>query len=161
MENLKMESSQPSMTPESELDHLDYATERARVMLGCYRKGEANDPQMYSSAVAAMLANYPREVIDQVTHPLMGLPSRTDFMPTLKELKSALEQEIQRHNRIHGPTTPNYIAYLRGIVKSDVPPFEEMYKKHGRFVGPFEQPGDKWNAWGNPGETRYFVYGSK
>src|SRR6185436_2841024 len=91
LENLRAPYSQASTRHESEFERLDFATAKARLMLGCYRKGEANDPQTYATAVAAMLAQYPEEVIEAVTSPLSGLPSRTDFMPTLKELKEACE----------------------------------------------------------------------
>jgi hypothetical protein len=137
--------SNPSTTHESELDHLDFAAERARIMLGCYRKGEANDPATYSTAVAALLAQYEREVIQEVTHPLSGLPSQTDFMPTLRELKGACELEANRLNRIRNsrPVHLHKITYVKPAVVQ--PGHEELMKKHGRFLGVFERPGDKWN----------------
>ena len=145
MEHLEAQSFNRSTTPEQDLEHLEFATDRARIMLGCYRKGEANDPQTYSTAVAGLLAQYEREVILEVTHPLNGMPSQTDFMPTLKELKGACEREANRLNRIRNarPTTPHRITY----VKPDAPrvSHEELMKKHGRFLGRFERPGDKWN----------------
>src|SRR5260370_1058576 len=36
----------------------EYATERARLLLGCYRTGDANDPATYVAAIAATLARY-------------------------------------------------------------------------------------------------------
>lgn len=155
MDRLRAPSSTPSMTSEDDLQHLDYATERARIMLGCYRKGEANDPQMYATAVSALLAQYSRYVIEQVTHPLLGLPSKTDFMPTLKELKAACEQEAQREHRINN-TKP-----LKALPKyDDTKPtgcgFYAMVEQHGRPVGAYEQPADKWNKIGG---DRAFNYG--
>jgi len=145
MDKLEAPFSNPSTQPESELEHLDFATERARIMLGCYRKGEANDPETYSTAVAALLAQYDRGVILEVTHPLSGLPSQTDFMPTLKELKGACEKEASRLNRIRNvrPHVLRKITYEKPAFVQ--PSHEELMKKHGRFLGRFEKPGDKWN----------------
>lgn len=145
MEKLETQFSTASTEPETSLEHLEFATERARIMLGCYRKGEANDPALYGKAVAALLSQYGQNVIYEVTNPLTGLPSKTDFMPTLKELKFACEQEAQRDNRIQNSKP------IRALPKYAAPPdlsgpsFEDLVKKHGRPIGRFEQAGDKWN----------------
>lgn len=155
MEQLRAPSSQPSMTNEEGLQHLDYATERGRIMLGCYRKGGANDPQMYSAAVSALLAQYSQYVIEQVTHPLSGLPSRTDFMPTLKELKAACEQEAQRENRINNTKPVRPALKYSGDRPTGASHFD-LVEKHGRPVGAFESPADKWNKLGG---ERHHTYG--
>ena len=45
-------------------------------MFGCYRKGDANDPDTYTAAVAAVLSEYPEDTIRHVTDPRTGMPSR-------------------------------------------------------------------------------------
>jgi hypothetical protein len=60
-------------------------------MFGCYRKGEANDPETYVAAITANLARYPEDVIRAVTHPASGLPIQTDFLPTVAEVCRACE----------------------------------------------------------------------
>jgi hypothetical protein len=72
-----------------------YATERARLLLGCYRKGDANDPDTYVAAITATLARYPQDVIKAVTHPATGLPTQKDFLPTVREVFLACEAIIQ------------------------------------------------------------------
>lgn len=69
-----------------------YATERATLMFGCYRRGDANDPDTYVSAIAAVLADYEPDVIQSVTDPRSGLPSKSDWPPTVREVKSACEE---------------------------------------------------------------------
>ena len=97
MENLGTKFSPPSTnSPTISAEHAKYATDRATIMLGCYRKGEANDPKIYGATVAAILGRYSRQVIDAVTDPVRGLPVQTDFMPTPKEVKEACEREAQR-----------------------------------------------------------------
>jgi hypothetical protein len=68
-----------------------YAAERARLLLGCYRKGDANDPDTYVAAITATLARYPEDVIRDVTHPATGLPIQKDFLPTVREVYLACE----------------------------------------------------------------------
>jgi hypothetical protein len=72
-----------------------YASKRARLLFGCYRKGDANDPDTYVAAITAVLSRYPEDVIRAVTHPAKGLPIRTQFLPTVKEVYDACEAIMQ------------------------------------------------------------------
>lgn len=71
----------------------EYAAERARLLLGCYRTGDANDPDTYVAAVSATLARYPDRVIDLVTDPRIGLPRKKTWLPSVKEVYDACEEE--------------------------------------------------------------------
>ncbi len=42
-----------------------------------------------------MLAKYPPHVIKAVTDPLSGIPTKCSFLPTLAELRAALELEMK------------------------------------------------------------------
>jgi len=67
-----------------------YATERAKILFGCYRKGDANDPDTYVAAVAAVLAAYDYELIREVTDPRSGIQAsekHCTFMPQAGEVK--------------------------------------------------------------------------
>jgi hypothetical protein len=72
-----------------------YATERARLLLGCYRTGEANDPETYVAAIAATLARYSETIITEVTHPVSGLPGRIEWLPKIKEVREACEERAE------------------------------------------------------------------
>jgi hypothetical protein len=71
----------------------EYAAERARLLLGCYRTGDANDPETYVAAISATLARYPDRVIDLVTDPRVGLPRKKTWLPSVKEVYDACEDE--------------------------------------------------------------------
>lgn len=60
-------------------------------MFGCYRKGDANDPEVYTAAVAAILAEYDPEVIRRITDPRTGIPRRMKFMPNPAEISEECE----------------------------------------------------------------------
>lgn len=80
-----------------------YAAERAALLFGCFRTGEANDPGTFVAAITAILARYPEEVITAVTHPT-NLPSKKDWLPTVKEVvdacNEAMEPIIQHQARL-------------------------------------------------------------
>jgi hypothetical protein len=62
-------------------------------MFGCYRKGDANDPETYTAAITAILADYEPEVIQRVTDPRTGIPRRMKFMPNPAEVAEACDEE--------------------------------------------------------------------
>ena len=61
------------------------------MLFGCYRTGLANDPETYTMAVAATLADYPPEVIQHVTDPRTGLPAKCKWLPSVAEVREACE----------------------------------------------------------------------
>lgn len=65
------------------------------MLLGCYRSGDANDPEVYVGAVIASLSDYPAHVVSAVVDPRTGLPSKLKFLPTIAEIKSACEDEYR------------------------------------------------------------------
>ena len=73
---------------------LSIAADRTRALLGCYRKGDAEDPEVYTTAVAAVLARYPEDVVKRVTDPRGGLPGTSQWLPTVHEVRAACETEM-------------------------------------------------------------------
>ncbi len=60
------------------------------MLFGCYRRGDANDPETYVAAVAAVLAMYDPAIIREVTDPRSGIQTTEKFaswMPNAGELK--------------------------------------------------------------------------
>lgn len=63
----------------------------AKLLLGCFRTGEANDPAVYSGAVIAALSDYPLDVVRQVVDPRNGIPCKSKWLPTVFEIKEECE----------------------------------------------------------------------
>ena len=133
-----------SMARQAEISQ--YATDRARLLLGCYRTGDANDPETYVAAIAATLARYSEEIITAVTHPVTGLPSKKSWLPTVKEVHDACEEidEFERHKIARERRT---VAQLAERAEQDrlaahKPTFEQLQAKYGPNWGftPREQP---------------------
>lgn len=61
-------------------------------MFGCYRKGDANDPETYTAAITAILAEYSPEVVQFVTDPRTGIARRIGFLPTVKEVSDECDR---------------------------------------------------------------------
>lgn len=59
------------------------------MLFGCYRKGDANDPETYTAAITAILSEYSPEVIQHVTDPRTGLARKNNWLPTVAEVDAA------------------------------------------------------------------------
>lgn len=86
-----------SLSEDSRSDpvQVSYRLDRAKLMCACYRKGEASDPELYGAAVAAVLADYSADVVEYVTDPRTGLPSKQQWLPTIKEIKEACDVAVE------------------------------------------------------------------
>jgi hypothetical protein len=73
------------------------------MLFGCYRRGDANDPETYVSAISAVLAMYDEEIIREVTDPRTGIAASErymSFMPNAGELKVYCETVAARRDRL-------------------------------------------------------------
>jgi hypothetical protein len=72
-----------------------FASMRAKLLFGCYRRGDANDAETYVAAITLVLAQYPDNLIAEVTDPRSGIQTCEKFaafMPNAGELKVYCEQ---------------------------------------------------------------------
>jgi hypothetical protein len=91
--------------------------ERAKVLFGCYRRGDANDPDQYVASIAAVLTLYDPEIIRDVTDPRTGISTTekfASFMPNSGELKIFCDEIRERRARI---------AHLGSLKRSPAPQF--------------------------------------
>jgi hypothetical protein len=73
------------------------------MLLGSYRRGDANDPDTYVAACAAVLACYSAEIIKRVTDPRTGISTAEKFRafpPNSGELKAYCDEQQARDARI-------------------------------------------------------------
>jgi hypothetical protein len=115
------------------------AVERAKLMFGCYRKGDAADPETYAAAIAAVLANYPLETVLRVTNPVHGLPSRSNWLPTVKEVREACDEIEQRKQRFADNATRDLeqleARRLEDEARKRRPTLPELKAKYGETYG--------------------------
>jgi hypothetical protein len=80
-----------------------YAAERAKVLFGSYRRGDANDPDRYVAAIAKVLSSHDTDLIREVTDPETGISATEKFMtfmPNAGELKVYCDAVAARRDRI-------------------------------------------------------------
>jgi len=100
---------------QSRLDQL-YCADRARLLLGSYRRDDANNPDIYVQAITMVLSEYPRAVVEYATDPRTGIQSQEQFRawpPNSGEVKKFCDDEMVRIHRMSEPVykfrAPDYI----------------------------------------------------
>lgn len=91
---------------ESSLSGLDpaYCLQRAQLLLGLFRKDEASNPEIYAGGIAAILQDYPREIVDRATDPRTGIATRCKFgLPNPADVKEFCDDEAARLHRMSRP----------------------------------------------------------
>jgi hypothetical protein len=140
-----------------------YATERAKVLFGSYRRGDANDPDGYVAAVAAVLAMYEPEMIKRVTDPRTGISTNEKFrafMPNSGELKAYCDEHqaiADRYKHYASLPTPSFKMLPRPepqpgsranlFVPAAAPGYAEMIER-ARAADPLDW---KWDEKGRAG----------
>jgi hypothetical protein len=83
-------------------------------MLACYRKTDANDPEIYGRAVVAVLMRYPPDTVMAVTEPATGLPSKVKWLPTIAEIVEACDDTpaVRQQRRVQKVLAPREIQRL-------------------------------------------------
>ena len=85
---------------------METAEEFAAILYGCYRRTDADSPEIFLSAAIAVLCGYPESVVRAVCDPRNGLPRRSKFPPNIYELTEACDErmrpllEAERRRRI-------------------------------------------------------------
>lgn len=96
-------TSSPRSTRSTSPHQVAYAIERAKVLFGSYRRGDANDPDAYVAAISAVLSRYDTDLIREVTDPNTGICTTEkymSFMPNAGELKVYCEAIVGRRDRL-------------------------------------------------------------
>lgn len=73
------------------------------MLFGCYRRGDANDPETYVAAISAVLAMYETDLVREVTDPRTGIQTSErfeTFMPNAGELRRYCEGIAARNERL-------------------------------------------------------------
>lgn len=74
----------------------EYATRKAGQLMNLYRKGDAQDPATYVAGVAAVLSEYPVEIVDYVCDPRTGIARKLKWLPTIAEIVEFCDEQKRR-----------------------------------------------------------------
>lgn len=116
-------------------------------MLYCFRTGGANNSEIFVTAIAAVLARYPDQVIYDVTDPRSGLPAQLTWMPTIKDVYDACERALLpiRTTLECEKRIVEQLAARKAEDEKLRPTLEQLQEKYGKDWGltPHEPRSDK------------------
>jgi hypothetical protein len=127
-------------------------------MFGCFRKTEANDPEIFLAAAVTILAEYPRSIIDYVTDPRTGIPSEQIFPPNPYEIREACKRA---ERRLEPNNKPWIDAPDRPVNRNGRLSYNELKAKYGDGKGtwgidPEEKPTEITET--KPNTSRRYTY---
>jgi hypothetical protein len=64
----------------------------SKLILGCYKTDEVSDPNVYVTAVAALLTRYPADIGVRLSDPKDGIAGRIKWLPTISEIRDECER---------------------------------------------------------------------
>lgn len=92
-----------SSTPQTGYSGLSRAAQIAAAVkriYSAYRRDQWDDPELFVTQVGTVLNSYSLPVIDYISHPLTGIQIKSEFPPTLKQVKDACDEEQARRDRL-------------------------------------------------------------
>jgi hypothetical protein len=127
------------------------------MMLACYRRDDAIEPEMYSAAVAATLTDFSRDVVDFITDPRTGIASQLKFLPSVAEVREACELEREKMwKRKHATPRPRPVVEHVGEPMTEPERraryeriMRERYPQWGASVGLRPRDDWEWGDWAN------------
>jgi hypothetical protein len=111
------------------------------MVFGCYRRDEANNPEIFSAAIAAVFEGYSREVVERAADPRTGIASQYKFLPAVQEVREFCDRESQRQHRMSQKPLPQKTERPWDWVAPPGSKYAEMVATYGRPVGAFEPGG--------------------
>lgn len=143
MEKLPNVAASPKSLTASLSDSTDRKAEAARcakLLLGCYRTGDANDPEIYVGALIVVLCGYPQDVMRDVVNPLYGLPAKQKWLPSIAEVRAACEEiEAPRRRQVERDERIKRQLADREVDRTGRPTYEELIARCaavGLHIGP-------------------------
>jgi hypothetical protein len=108
------------------------------VILGCFRRSDADDPEIYVAAAVRVLMAYPSEIVATVADPLAGIAGKQTFLPSIAELKAECDRrhaEVVR--RVERQRCINEQIDRRRLIedRSRRPTLEQLKEKFGPTWG--------------------------
>lgn len=62
------------------------------LFFGSFRKADADDPETFTAGCTRLFTAYHPDVVRYVVDPVTGLPGRSEWLPSLKKVKEALDE---------------------------------------------------------------------
>jgi hypothetical protein len=66
--------------------------------MGCYRKDEASDPDIYAASAAKVFMAYPLGVARRACDPVRGIPGKLQWLPSVAEIKAFCDKVLSERS---------------------------------------------------------------
>src|SRR5262245_26832987 len=76
----------------------NWIAQRARMVLGAYRKDDFADPDSFLLQLGMVLERYDDGTIEHATSPLTGIQRESKFPPTIAEMVEFCDEVVRRQN---------------------------------------------------------------
>jgi len=124
--------SSPSIAPEK----TEWITTQVHLFFGSFRKADADNAEVFSAGCVRLFADYPPEIVAYVVDPLTGLPGKSEWLPSLRAVKQALDErhdDIARFERLAAIEQQQLAerARLNNCLGQHRPTYDELRAKHG------------------------------
>jgi hypothetical protein len=104
-----------------------------------FRKADADNPETFTAGCLRLFTAYDSEVVQYVVDPVTGLPGRSVWLPSLSEVKGALDQranELLRAVQRARDEEKNLEERRKWLAaRENKPTLEELKAKHGKNWG--------------------------
>ena len=123
--------SSPSISP----GRTEWITTQVNLLFGSFRKADADNAEVFSAGCVRLFANYQPDIVAYVVDPLTGLPGRSEWLPSLRAVKQALDErhdEIARIERFQA-IEQQQLADRKAAeaARQQRPSYDELKAKHG------------------------------
>ena len=119
------------------------ATQRAHLLMACYRKDDATNPEIYAAALTSVLCCYSEEIVRHVTDPRTGIASRDKWLPSIAEVRAACDNqarlvddrrrfEAREEARRNPPDVPQIGVDRKAVVARMKERFPDIYGDPGK-----------------------------
>ncbi len=125
--------------PTVSVEHLNWANDQVNLFFGSFRKADADNPETFTAGCLRLFTAYDSEVVQYVVDPVTGLPGRSVWLPSLSEVKSALDvrsAELLRAVQRAKAEAENLAERAKWReARQNKPTLEELQAKHGKNWG--------------------------
>jgi len=99
--------------------------------------GAASDPEIFATGIVQLLAAYSLPAVESILSPLSGMPAKHKFLPSIGEIREALE-DYAAHDRRMADYEHRFLpnsAYLPKPEPETRPTIEQLRAKYGENWG--------------------------
>lgn len=72
------------------------ATEAAKLLIGCYRRDDAANADIFATALVSVFCEYSEAIVRHVSDPRTGVPGKQKWFPSIAEVKEECDKVAER-----------------------------------------------------------------